>query len=76
MNDEMPTPITAAALLNAYLAAAVEFNLGASPLILAMTAQLRPSDAEVLREETARAAVVEARRKVWALYEHRQDLTR
>ena len=53
-------------LLEAYALAAVEFNLATVPLILQPLTRVRPSTAEIAREETARAAVVDARRKVWA----------
>lgn len=53
-----------------YAAAVVEFNLASVPLILALTAQVRPLDAEVMREVNARAAVVGARRRVWDALDH------
>src|SRR5688572_30886204 len=53
-------------LLSAYALAVVEFNLATAPLVVALTAGVRPSAADIKREENARAAVVEARRKVWA----------
>ena len=53
-------------LLKAYALAVVEFNLASAPLIVALTAGVRPSAADIKREENARAAVVEARQKVWA----------
>lgn len=56
-------------LLNAYALAVVEFNLASAPLIVALTAGVRPSAADITREENARAAVVEVRRKVW-VYQH------
>lgn len=55
-------------LLRAYGLAVVEFNLASAPLIIALAAQARPSYAEVQREEVARVAVVETRRKLWASY--------
>jgi hypothetical protein len=53
-------------LLHVYEMAVVEFNSATVPLIVALTARVRPSAAEITREENAREAVVEARRKVWA----------
>jgi hypothetical protein len=53
-------------LLEAYALAAVEFNLAAVPLILPpLKTRVRPTAAEITREATARAALVDARRKVW-----------
>jgi phosphoribosylformylglycinamidine (FGAM) synthase-like enzyme len=70
MNDEIVAAAKPEAdrLLHAYEAAVIEFNLATVPLILALTAHTLPMAAEVLREESARAAVIEARRKVWATY--------
>ena len=70
MSDEIgaPAKTVAETLLHAYEAAVIEFNLATVPLIVAMTTQVRPSTAEVMREENARATVVKARRKVWAAY--------
>ena len=48
-------------LLKPYALAVVEFNLASAPLIVALTAGVRPSAADIKREENARAAVVEAR---------------
>jgi hypothetical protein len=66
-----PGKAEAALLLHAYQAAVIELNLATVPLLVAMGAQVRPSDAQVQREESARATVLQARSKVWATY--RQD---
>jgi hypothetical protein len=55
---------------SAYAAAVLEFNRAAVPLIVALSAQVRPSDTEVIREVNARAAVVKARRRVWDTLDH------
>ena len=58
-------------LIDAYAKAVVEFNFATLPLIVNLTAQVRPSAAEITREENARAAVVEARGKAWAYQDER-----
>ena len=53
---------------HAYAAAVLEFNQATLPLIVALTSHTAPLPAEVMREETARLIVVEARQKTWAAY--------
>lgn len=50
----------------AYETAVIEFNLATLPLIVALTAHMPPSTAELRREEKARSIVVDARRRAWA----------
>jgi len=55
-------------LLGAYQLAVVEFNTASARLILHLVAESLPTAGEVSAEEEARAAVVAARRNLWAAY--------
>ena len=57
------------ALLDAYRVAVVAFNVASSTLILHLVAESLPTPPEISAEEKARAAVVAARRDLWAIYE-------
>jgi hypothetical protein len=52
-------------LRDAYGAALVVFNSASAALILDFAAESIPSDELIATEEKARAAVVDARRKLW-----------
>ena len=55
-------------LRGAYAAALVVFNAASAALILNLAADLIPADELIATEEESRAAVVAARRKLWAAY--------
>jgi hypothetical protein len=71
MTQEIFKPSEPDELTRAYQLAMAEFNLAAMPLILALSARVVPSPAAIMREESARAQVVDARQKVWASYAER-----
>jgi hypothetical protein len=53
-------------LRGAYANANLAFNAGSATLILKFAANLRPTDEQIATEEKARAAVIAARRELWA----------
>jgi hypothetical protein len=55
-------------LRGAYARATGAFNGASATLILAFGANLRPADDKIAAEEEARAAVIIARRNLWAAY--------
>ena len=64
-----------ASLFAEYGAAVLTFNTASASLILHLAAKSVPTNAEITAEENARAAVVAARRKLWAVYEKRSRQT-
>jgi hypothetical protein len=55
-------------LRDAYSAAALAFNAASSTLILKLVTDSLPTGEQIATEEVARAAVVAARRRLWAAY--------
>ncbi len=55
-------------LLDSYAAAVLAFNAASAVLILHLAENSLPTAAQISTEEKARAAVVTARQKLWALY--------
>lgn len=55
-------------LCSSYAKAVVAFNVASASLIVSLAANSRPTDEQIAAEEGARAAVVAARRTVWAAY--------
>jgi hypothetical protein len=51
-----------------YARATLAFNVAAANLILKFAANLRPADEQIAVEEESRAAVLTARRNLWAAY--------
>jgi hypothetical protein len=68
MNNEIDQAAKGKTDDHAYAAAVLEFNQATLPLIVALTSHTAPLPAEVMREETARLIVVEARQRTWAAY--------
>jgi hypothetical protein len=56
-------------LFRAYRVAVVAFNAASARLMLQLAAESLPTAQEISAEENARAAVVAARRNLWATYE-------
>jgi hypothetical protein len=69
MHDYTANPQTEA-LVRAYKAALVAFNAASATLTLHLAAKSLPTVREISAEENARAAVVAARRDLWAVYEN------
>ena len=64
-----PAPKPAMAeLRGAYARATLVFNAASADLILKFAANLRPADEQITAEEESRAAVITARRNLWAAY--------
>jgi len=57
------------AVFRAYRVAVIAFNAASERLMLHLAAESLPTAQEVSAEEHARAAVVAARRNLWAMYE-------
>ena len=58
------------ALFRAYRAAVIAFNAASATLILDIAAESLPTAQEISAEENALAAIVAARRNLWAVYEY------
>jgi hypothetical protein len=55
-------------LRSAYANAVLEFNAASAAMILNLAADRAPTDELIAAEEDSRAAVVAARRELWAAY--------
>jgi hypothetical protein len=55
-------------LRSAYANAVLAFNAASAAMILNLAADRAPTDELIAAEEASRAAVVAARRKLWAAY--------
>jgi len=69
MRDRTANP-QSESLIRAYQVALVAFNAASATLILHLAAASLPTAEEISAEENARAAVVAARRELWAVYEN------
>jgi hypothetical protein len=56
------------ALRDTYANALLAFNAASAALILSFAADVPPNDEVIAAEEDARAALVAARKKLWAAY--------
>ena len=68
MNDHA-TDSQLDALFQVYRVAVVAFNTASAALMLHLAAKSLPTAQQISAEENARAAVVAARRNLWAMYE-------